>query len=246
MLQLRQLNLKLAFARPGALREDVENQRRAIEHFALENLFQVAALRGRKFVVKDDRIDILAPAMPAASQPARPSEAPAPAAARKTLIEIKSETVGTFYAQPKPGEPSYIKLGDRITRLDRVEPDLNSAIPGDVRDTTTPKAMVANLGVVLLGDHLGRAARDQLIAWLVGSTTGTDKLRAGLPATWRVGDKTGMGGHGATNDVAVAWPVNRGPVLVAAYLADTEADVAGRNDALADVGHAVGRWVQAA
>ena len=106
--------------------------------------------------------------------------------------------------------------------------------------------MVANLRVVLLGDHLGRATRDQLIAWLVGNTTGADKLRAGLPATWRVGDKTGMGGHGATNDVAVAWPVNRGPVLVAAYLADTEADVAGRNDALANVGHAVGRWVQAA
>src|SRR2546430_17229256 len=65
MLQLRQLNLKFAFARPGALREDVENQRRAVEHFALENLFQVAALRGRKFVVEDHRIDILAPAMPA-------------------------------------------------------------------------------------------------------------------------------------------------------------------------------------
>ena len=65
MLQLRQLNLKLAFARPGALREDVENQRRAIEHFALENPFQVAALRGRKFVVEDDCIDILVPAMPA-------------------------------------------------------------------------------------------------------------------------------------------------------------------------------------
>src|SRR6266702_4536834 len=97
--------------------------------------------------------------------------------------------------------------------------------------------------VVMLGDHLSRAARDQLIAWLVGNTTGAEKLRAGLPATWRVGDKTGMGAHGATNDVAVTWPVNRGPVLVAAYLADTEAGVAGRNDALANVGHAVGRWV---
>ena len=119
---------------------------------------------------------------------------------------------------------AYVRqLGDRITRLDRVEPDLNSAIPGDTRDTTTPNAMVANLRVVLLGDHLGRAARDQLIAWLVGNTTDAEKLRAGLPATWRVGDKTGMGAHGATNDVAVTWPVNRGPVLVAAYLADTEA-----------------------
>ena len=65
MLQLRQLDLQFAFPRPGALGEDVENQRRAIEHFALENPFQVAALRGRKFVVEDDCIDILVPAMPA-------------------------------------------------------------------------------------------------------------------------------------------------------------------------------------
>src|SRR5206468_9696311 len=77
---------------------------------------------------------------------------------------------------------AYVRqLGDRITRLDRVEPDLNSAIPGDTRDTTTPNAMVANLRVVLLGDRLGRAARDQLIAWLVGNTTGAEKLRAWRP-----------------------------------------------------------------
>ena len=165
-------------------------------------------------------------------------------------VQYSDNTAANLLLQTVGGPASFTayvrQLGDRVTRLDRVEPDLNSAIPGDPRDTTTPNAMVANLRVVLLGDHLGRAARDQLIAWLVGNTTGADKLRAGFPATWRVGDKTGMGAHGATNDVAITWPVKRGPVLVAAYLADTEAGVAGRNDALANVGHAVGRWVQAA
>jgi len=165
-------------------------------------------------------------------------------------IRYSDNTAANLLLQTIGGPASFTaylrQLGDRITRLDRVEPDLNSAIPGDARDTTTPNAMVANLRVVLLGEHLGRAARDQLIAWLVGNTTGADKLRAGLPETWRVGDKTGMGAHGATNDVAITWPVKREPVLVAAYLADTKASVAGCNDALANVGRAVGRWVQAA
>ncbi len=165
-------------------------------------------------------------------------------------IQYSDNTAANLLLQTVGGPASFTayvgQLGDHITRLDRVEPDLNSAIPGDARDTTTPNAMVANLRMVLLGDHLGRAARGQLVAWLVGNATGADKLRAGLPATWRVGDKTGMGAHGATNDVAVTWPVSREPILVAAYLAETEAGVAGRNDALAKVGHAVGRWAQAA
>lgn len=164
-------------------------------------------------------------------------------------IQYSDNTAANLLLQAVGGPASFTaylrQLGDRITRLDRIEPDLNSAVPGDARDTTSPNAMVADLRVVLLGNHLGHAARAQLIAWLVGNTTGAEKLRAGLPARWRVGDKTGMGAHGATNDVAVTWPAERGPVLVAAYLADTEASVARRNDALAKVGHAVNQWVQA-
>ncbi len=81
------------------------------------------------------------------------------------------------------------------------------------------------------------------LAWLIGNTTGAEKLRAGLPTRWRVGDKTGMGANGATNDVAIIWPVERRPVLIAAYLVDTNASVADRNDALAQVGRAVARWL---
>ena len=120
---------------------------------------------------------------------------------------------------------------------------MNSAIRGDVRDTTTPNAMLANMRVLLLGDSLSRTGRDQLLAWLIGNTTGAEKLRAGLPTRWRVGDKTGMGANGATNDVAIIWPVERAPVLLAAYLADTTADVGDRNDALSQVGRAVARWI---
>ena len=130
-------------------------------------------------------------------------------------------------------------LGDEFTRLDRIEPDLNDAEPKDPRDTTTPAAMAKNLRLLTTGATLSLASRDQLIAWLVACKTGDAKLRAGLPKTWRVGDKTGAGGHGSTNDVAVMWPANRDPVIVAAYLTETTASDDKRNAALAAIGHAV-------
>jgi beta-lactamase class A len=145
------------------------------------------------------------------------------------------------------GLTAYLRtIGDPTSRLDRLEPKLNSAKPGDPRDTTTPSAMVSNLRAVLIGDSLSGSSRDRLTAWLVGNTTGDTKLRAGLPGSWRVGDKTGMGANGATNDVAIVWPSGRSqPTLVAAYLTETAAPVADRNGALADVARVVAGWLGA-
>jgi beta-lactamase class A len=133
-------------------------------------------------------------------------------------------------------------IGDRVTRLDRTEPDLNSAQPGDPRDTTTPAAMLADLRRILLGDGLAPASRAQLLGWLRRCTTGNEKLRAGVPSDWQVGDKTGMGAHGSTNDVAILWPPGHAPVLVAVYLTETDADVADRNAALTRVAQVIVRW----
>jgi beta-lactamase class A len=146
------------------------------------------------------------------------------------------------------GGPSAIKdyartLGDELTRLDRIEPDLNEATPGDVRDTTTPAAMAKNLKALVIGSALSAASRDQLIAWLVGCKTGDAKLRAGLPKSWRIGDKTGSGGHGSNNDVAVIWPDGRAPLIVAAYLTETATSDDQRNATHAAVGHAVADFV---
>ena len=162
-------------------------------------------------------------------------------------VQYSDNTAANLLLRAVGGPASFTaylrQLGDQSTRLDRFEPDVNSAIRGDVRDTTTPNAMLANMRVLLLGDSLSRTGRDQLLAWLIGNTTGAEKLRAGLPTRWRVGDKTGMGANGATNDVAILWPVERAPVLIAAFLADTNADVGDRNDALSQVGRAVARWI---
>jgi beta-lactamase class A len=135
---------------------------------------------------------------------------------------------------------AYIRsLGDATTRLDRIEPELNEARPGDPRDTTTPAAMAANLRTLLLGNVLAAPSRERLTAWLVGNKTGDARLRAGLPKGWRVGDKTGSGGHGSSNDVAVIWPDGRAPVIVASYLTETTGTDDQRNAAHAAVGRAV-------
>ncbi|HET6502031.1 MAG TPA: class A beta-lactamase [Amycolatopsis sp.] len=110
-------------------------------------------------------------------------------------------------------------LGDPVTRLDRTEPDLNVGAPGDERDTTTPAAIAADLRALTVGDALDPAGRDLLIGWLRTNTTGNQLIRAGVPAGWQVGDKSGSGAHGETNDIAVVWPPGQAPLIIASYTA---------------------------
>jgi beta-lactamase class A len=99
--------------------------------------------------------------------------------------------------------------------------------------------MVANLNSLLLGNTLSPASRDQLTQWLLANTTGGTRLRAGVPANWRVGDKTGTGDRGSTNDIGILWPSNASPLLVCAYLTGTTASADQRNATIAAVGRAV-------
>jgi beta-lactamase class A len=130
-------------------------------------------------------------------------------------------------------------LGDSVTRLDRIEPELNEALPDDPRDTTSPAAMLSNLNALILGNALSDKSKDQLTRWLLANKTGDARLRAGLPPDWRVGDKTGSGERGSTNDLGVAWPPERGPILVSVYLTGTEASAEQRNATIAAVGRTV-------
>lgn len=108
-------------------------------------------------------------------------------------------------------------IGDEMTRLDRKEPELNSAIPGDERDTTTAAAMCAEMQRLLLGNVLSESSRHQLEDWLQHNETGGLMIRAGVPKTWTIGDKTGRCANGATNDVAIIRPFGRAPILLAIY-----------------------------
>ncbi len=107
--------------------------------------------------------------------------------------------------------------GDGVSRLDDPEPFLNRVPLGDDRDTTTPRAMASNIKRFVLGDVLSVPSRLRLKTWLTGCVTGFDRLRAGLPRGWVVGDKTGNNGKDAAGDIAIAWPDPETPVLVCAY-----------------------------
>lgn len=122
-------------------------------------------------------------------------------------------------------------LGDSVSHIDRTEPTVNEAVPGDVRDTSTPRAMGTDLRAFALGDLLPAARRQSLVNWLVGNTTGGSFVRAGVPTGWRVGDKTGNGGYGSRNDIAVVWPPT-GPPVVIAVLSDRGKPNAASGDAL--------------
>jgi len=132
-------------------------------------------------------------------------------------------------------------LGDSVTRLDRKEPALNSNDAGDPRDTTSPRAMVGLMRKILCGDALSPAGRDRLLGWLRACETGKDRLRAGLPRDWIVGDKTGTGQRGAVNDVAIALLSGRAPILVASYLSDADAGLPALTAAQANIGRLVAR-----
>jgi beta-lactamase class A len=122
-------------------------------------------------------------------------------------------------------------LGDTTTHIDRTEPTVNDVEPGDVRDTSTARAMGADARTFVLGDALSPARRQMLVNWLLGNTTGGPYVRAAVPGGWRVGDKTGNADHGTRNDVAVVWPPTGAPIVIA-VLSDRDDPNRPSNDAL--------------
>jgi beta-lactamase class A len=108
-------------------------------------------------------------------------------------------------------------IDDQVTRLDRTEPTLNTAIPGDDRDTTSPTAILEDTKRILLGNVLSAASRHRVETWLVDNKVARQRLRAGIPPTWRIGDKTGAGENGTTNTIGILWPPTGAPILAAVY-----------------------------
>lgn len=126
------------------------------------------------------------------------------------------------------------KLGDTTTNTDRPEPDVNTAIPGDLRDTTTPAAIGADLRRFVLGDALTPARRSAMKQLMLGNTTGAPWIRAGVPTGWTVADKTGNGGYGTRNDIAVAYRPNGDPVVISILSDRNVANAASDDGLLAD------------
>jgi beta-lactamase class A len=130
-------------------------------------------------------------------------------------------------------------IGDKAFRLDRWETELNTAIPGDLRDTTTPLAMMKSLQSVTLGPSLTVDKRKTMSDWLIGNTTGDARIRAGVPYDWQVGDKTGTGAYGSTHDVGIVWPTGKAPVVMALYFTQRGKDDKANAEILASAARVV-------
>jgi beta-lactamase class A len=124
---------------------------------------------------------------------------------------------------PRGVERGLRAMGDRTTEVERTEPTLNTAVPGERRDTTTPRAIARDLRAFVLGSALAPPRRALLARWMVGNTTGDRYVRAGVPEGWVVADKTGSAAYGTRNDIAVVWPT-RGRPIVIAVLSDRRRD----------------------
>ena len=139
----------------------------------------------------------------------------------KAVVELSDNTCANLLLA-RVGGPGALtefwrRAGDMLSRLDHNEPELNRSPPGDPHDTTTPAAMAGNLRRLLLGTVLTPDSREHLTEWMVNCKTGNNRLRGGLPADWKIGDKTGNNGKDASGDIAIAWLNAGGPVLVCAY-----------------------------
>jgi beta-lactamase class A len=147
-------------------------------------------------------------------------------AANLLLASVGGPAAVTAYAR---------SLGDGVTRLDRNEPTLNSAVPGDPRDTTSPRAFAEDLRRLVLGTALSPPSRALLIAWLEATQTGASRIRAGAPAGARVGDKTGTGSNGTVNDTAVVWRAGGAPMVLSVFVTGSRLETALTERAIARI-----------
>nr|WP_061809488.1 class A beta-lactamase [Rossellomorea vietnamensis] len=152
-------------------------------------------------------------------------------------IRYSDNTAGNLLLEELGGpdgfENGLRQIGDHVTEADRFETDLNSAIPGDIRDTSTARALATNLKAFTVDDVLPDSKRTILTDWMRGNTTGDELIRAAVPMGWEVGDKTGAGGYGTRNDIAIVWPPNRDPIIIAILSSRDTEDATYDNDLIA-------------
>lgn len=239
-----------------------ESGNRMEEHFAMCSTFKLALVAACLREADQGRLDL--------SQVLTYSEAdllPWAPVTRKNLAsggmsvaalaqaaQEKSDGVAANLLVRRLGGPAAVTakfrdMGDPATRLDRYEPDLGLVLSADLRDTTTPLAMAHLVRRITTGDLLQSSSRERLLQWMQNTDTGPNRLRAGLPAEWRTGNKTGTGRTEGTtnkcNDVAITFPPGRPPIIIAAYFDSGEftARTERRHEAVvAEVGRIAAQW----
>ncbi|MGE7132699.1 class A beta-lactamase [Lysinibacillus xylanilyticus] len=161
----------------------------------------------------------------------------------EAAIRYSDNTAGNLLFKeldgPEGFETSLKKLGDQVTNAERIETGLNEAVPGETRDTSTPKALANDLQAYALGEVLTHEKQTMLVDWLKRNTTGDNLIRAGVPKGWEVGDKTGGGGYGTRNDIAIVWPPNREPIVIAILSSRDKQDATYNDELIAQASEVV-------
>ncbi len=154
----------------------------------------------------------------------------------QAVVEVSDNPAANLLLKANGGleamQDFYRSIGDDSTRVDRFEPEMNR-LDGD-KDTIRPAQSVENLKRLFLdaASPLTADSQARLLRWMVDSPTGVDRLKAGVPAGWRVAHKTGTGGYGPTNDIGLLYPPSGPPVIVAAYYHATSASSDAANEAV--------------
>lgn len=155
----------------------------------------------------------------------------------EAAIRYSDNTAGNLLFNKLDGPNGFEKalkqIGDRVTKADRYETDLNEATPGDIRDTSTAKALATDLKAFTVDDVLSADKRKILTDWMRGNTTGDQLIRAGVPKDWEVGDKSGAASYGTRNDIAIVWPPNREPIIIAILSSRDTQDATYNNELIA-------------
>lgn len=163
----------------------------------------------------------------------------------RAAVSMSDNTAANLALDAIGGAPALMRfmrsIGDDKTRLDRREPELNQATPGDLRDTTTPLAAARSLRALLLGDVLYAPARSELTQWMIEDQVAGALLRRGLPKNWSIADKSGAGGHGSRSIIAVVWPPKRSAIVIAIYITQTAAPMSESDQAISRIGSALAK-----
>ena len=153
----------------------------------------------------------------------------------EAAVRVSDNTAGNLLLEELDGPAGFTTalraVGDDVTQAVRWEAGLNDGVPGDPRDTTSPRAFATDLREFALGDTLTSEKRELLVDWMSGNATGDTLIRAGVPADWTVADKSGSGGYGVRNNIAVVWPPGREPIVLA-VLTTRDSPDATRDDAV--------------
>jgi beta-lactamase class A len=220
---------------------------RADERFAHAStsklLLAGAVLERRDAAALSERVPV-----PATTVPHSPATEPRAGASMTwsevldAALRLSDNTAANLLAQDLGGPAGVTEVlrgwGDDVTRVDRLEPHLNTAVPGDERDTSTPRALAGHLRALTLGDRLEAAARDRLVDWMRTSETGAALVRAGVPDGWTVADRSGGAAYGSRHDLALVWPPSGAPIVLVVMTSREAEDAEGRDALVAEAARA--------